>query len=265
MHPLLRPSALAVHLIVAVLVAIAGGLGVWQVGSWQEQREDEAASRTDREPVPLAEALGPDQPFPKSQVGRPVEVSGTWVPDGTVYIEERRSSEAEADGYWAVTPVAVDGEASALLVVRGWVADLDQAPAPASGPAELVGWLQPPEGSGQADQDRGDDVLPQVRIADAIQHIDQDLYGAFAVVDHSRLAARDAAAAGPAGTAGLLPVTPDQLPPVARTTGLRNLLYGIEWWVFGGFAVFLWWRWCRDEVAAARVQAQLPAADTVGM
>jgi hypothetical protein len=26
------------------------------------------------------------------------------------------------------------------------------------------------------------------------------------------------------------------------------LLYALEWWVFGGFAVFLWWRWCSDEL-----------------
>jgi len=32
-------------------------------------------------------------------------------------------------------------------------------------------------------------------------------------------------------------------------TSVRNFLYALEWWVFGGFAVYLWWRWCRDEVA----------------
>jgi hypothetical protein len=36
------------------------------------------------------------------------------------------------------------------------------------------------------------------------------------------------------------------------TTKLRNILYAIEWWVFGGFAVFLWWRWVRDELDRAR-------------
>jgi surfeit locus 1 family protein len=44
-------------------------------------------------------------------------------------------------------------------------------------------------------------------------------------------------------------VTPDSLPKPSSFTALRNLLYALEWWGFGGFAVFLWWRWYRDEVS----------------
>ena len=29
----------------------------------------------------------------------------------------------------------------------------------------------------------------------------------------------------------------------------QNYGYAFQWWLFGGFAVFLWWRWCRDEMA----------------
>jgi hypothetical protein len=28
---------------------------------------------------------------------------------------------------------------------------------------------------------------------------------------------------------------------------LRNLAYGIQWWIFAGFAVFMWWRMLRAE------------------
>ena len=31
---------------------------------------------------------------------------------------------------------------------------------------------------------------------------------------------------------------------------MRNLLYALEWWVFGGFAVFIWWRYVRDVTTA---------------
>jgi hypothetical protein len=31
-------------------------------------------------------------------------------------------------------------------------------------------------------------------------------------------------------------------------TAARNLFYAIEWWIFGGFAVFIWVRWCRDSL-----------------
>jgi hypothetical protein len=54
--------------------------------------------------------------------------------------------------------------------------------------------------------------------------------------------------------AGLVPVTPESLPDPPTSTALRNLLYGVEWWLFAGFAVFLWWRWTTDEVAAERAR-----------
>ena len=51
------------------------------------------------------------------------------------------------------------------------------------------------------------------------------------------------------GTEGLEPASLDQLPQAGRFTAVRNLLYAFEWWVFGLFAAFIWWRWVRDEAA----------------
>ncbi len=86
-------------------------------------------------------------------------------------------------------------------------------------------------------------MVPQVRIADLIQRVDQDLYGAYAVATDD---VAGSASATNAGTAGLEPATLEQLPDVGRFTGVRNLLYAVEWWVFGAFAVFMWWRYLRD-------------------
>ena len=46
--------------------------------------------------------------------------------------------------------------------------------------------------------------------------------------------------------AGLERAELDSLPRVSRFTAVRNLLYALEWWIFGGFAVFVWWRWRQD-------------------
>lgn len=35
--------------------------------------------------------------------------------------------------------------------------------------------------------------------------------------------------------------------------GLRHLAYALQWWVFAGFAVFLWWRMVRAEMAPPTV------------
>jgi cytochrome oxidase assembly protein ShyY1 len=244
----LAPRFWPAHLLALAAVGVAGWLGVWQWQTWEQHRAEVASDLTLVDPLPLDDAFGPDDPFPADMVGQPVVLQGTWVPAGTVYVTDRPYG--DRTGVWAVTPLAVDGAGgSALLVVRGWAPSVDQAPAPPTGPAALVGWLQPPEGSGAVDTDRTDDLLPQLRIADAIQHVDQDLYGGYAVV-------ADEAAPGAwpvgdravnPGTEGLEPIGPPQPPPVGRLTALRNLLYALEWWVFGGFAVFLWWRYLADQ------------------
>ena len=235
------------HLLVLVLVGVAVWLGTWQWDAWEARRAAEARDLTRGEPVPLADVLGPDEPFPADQVGQPAILTGEWVDAGTVYVER-------GSGYWVVTPLAVGGEGRpAIPVVRG-VADSPRA-APVSGHAELVGWLQPPEGTGALDPDPTDDVLPQLRVADLVQRVDVDLYGAYAV-------AADEVAPGNwpvgdrsrnAGTEGLGQADLAELPESGRFTALRNLFYAVEWWVFGAFALFVWVRYLRDERSAERV------------
>jgi surfeit locus 1 family protein len=239
----LAPRFWGVHLLALVLVAAAGALGYWQLESWRANREREAVDLSQVAPVPLADVMGSDDPFPGDKVGQPVVLSGTWVPSGTLYVSGREHD--GRSGYWVVTPLAVDpagdaGDATApaIPVVLGWVAEPAEAPAAPTGAGDLVAYLQPTEGTGQVDTDPNDDVLPQLRTADVIQHVDQDLYGAYAV-------ARD-------GLGGLTPGDLAQLPETSAFTGLRNLLYAVEWWVFGGFAGFIWWRYVRDQLALDR-------------
>jgi surfeit locus 1 family protein len=221
----------------AVLVGIAGWLGWWQLEAWQARRDAEARDLTALTPVALEDVMGPDDPFPGDQVGRPVEVTGEWLPEGTFFVSDRAVGDEE--GYWAVVPLAVGGAGEpAIPVVVGWSTE-PVLPEPLAGEADVTGWLQPPEGTGAVDDDPDDDVVPQLRIADAVQRVDVDLYGAY-------LVARDPA---PDLTAAGL----DQLPEVGTFTALKNLLYAVEWWVFGAFAAFIWWRWVRDQRAVDRV------------
>lgn len=254
MPTLLAPRYWGAHLLALVLTAAAIGLGLWQLDAWRAHRAAEAVDLTHAEPVPLADVIGPDDPFPGNRVGQPVVLEGTWVPGGTVYVSGREQDGHE--GYWVVTPLGITGEGDpAIPVVRGWVADLDDVPAPPTGQAELVGWLQPTEGTGEMDEDPSDDVLPQLRTADVIQHVDQDLYGAYAV-------ATDADAGTGTASSGLAPATLEQLPDAGRFTALRNLLYAIEWWFFAAFAAFVWWRWTQDVRRVADTEEE-PQEDPV--
>ncbi|MCD4533095.1 SURF1 family protein [Nocardioides sp. cx-169] len=232
MRAFLTPRMIGAHLLALVCVGIAGGLGVWQFDAWQRTRAAEAKDLTQVDPVPLTDVMGSDDPFPPGQVGHPVEVSGTWLPDSTVFVSGREVDGVE--GFWVVTPLAVgDADAPALPVVRGWSRTTEGVPAPPTGTADLVAWLQPTEGTGQVDDDPRDDVLPQMRTGDLVQHVDQDLYGAYGVATEP--------------LDGLEPATLEQLPSPGSLTGLRNFLYALEWWVFGAFAAFIWWRYVREE------------------
>jgi hypothetical protein len=82
-----------------------------------------------------------------------------------------------------------------------------------------------------------------------VQRVDVDLYGGYAVV-----ADEVAPGAWPVGdralndgTDGLAQADLEELPESSRFTAARNLFYAIEWWVFGGFALFVWVRYLLDE------------------
>lgn len=251
-HPLLTPRMLAVHALALVAVVAAGLLGRWQYGAWQDGREDRASALVNAAPRPLESVMTSDQAFPGAAVGRPVRLSGRWLPASTVYVADRDLD--GRDGVWAVTPVAVCqsscASAPAMLVVRGWAPSVADVPTAPSGRVRVTGWLQPGEGAGIGDQDPDDDVIPEMRIADAIQHVDQDLYGAYVIARDVSTGSttRGSVSAGSTGQ-GLEPVTPASLPQATAFTSLRNFLYALEWWVFGGFAGYVWLRWCRDELA----------------
>lgn len=220
-----------------VCVAIATTLGIWQFDAWQTRRADAAVDVSNTAPVSLDSVITGDSTFPGRSLGRPVTFSGTWLGTSTLYIADRFLDKDR--GYWVVTPVAVEGSDSALPVVRGWSATPTSVEP--SGPVEITGWLQATEGRGPLDPDPQDDILPGMRLASMVEHVDADLYSAYVV-------ARDVAGQGAADGTDLRNVAASAVPEVSGFTALRNFLYGVEWWIFGAFAFFVWFRWCKDSL-----------------
>ena len=62
------------------------------------------------------------------------------------------------------------------------------------------------------------------------------------------------------GTKNWEPLPP--LPP-EQHVNLRSILYALEWWVFGGFAVFIAVRWIRDNGRSASSERERSENDTV--
>ena len=241
---LLQPRSWAAHLLMVLAVAAASVLGVWQLHVWQAGRAAAAVDPTTGTPKPLAQLMGGDDPFPAGGLGQPVRFSGSWLPQSTTYVSDRELR--GRTGYWVVTPVVAPG-GSAMPVVRGWSAHRD-AP-PVSGTTEITGWLQPSEDSSSTDTNQADDVIPDMSTASLVERVHDDLYSAFVVQK----------GAGP----GLAQVHPVSSHEVSSTDHLRNLLYAFQWWIFAAFAIYIWWRWCRDQVeeeAEEAVRERQPAA-----
>jgi surfeit locus 1 family protein len=247
---ILAPRFWGGHLLMLVAVGLAIGLGLWQLHAWQDRREAARTDLTNATPVPLDKVMGGDDPFPGKALGQPVTFSGRWLQKGTVYVSDR--VRAGRDGYWVVSPLLVDGTRSAMPVVRGWSAK--PSAAPAEGTTDVAGWLQAGEGTGLVDKTPHDDVIPEMRIASLVQGVDADLYSGYVI-------ARSFGNATQPPAAGLASLNPTDAPAVSSTTALRNFLYAVEWWIFGLFALFIWFRWCRDVLAPREEPAEAPVAD----
>jgi surfeit locus 1 family protein len=243
----LAPRYWIIHLLLVGAVAACVLLGRWQLGVWSDHRSADAEQVTRQQPVALDDVLGPDAAFPAAGLGRPVVVAGRWDPAHTVFVSDRERD--GRTGVWVVTPV-VTSSGSAIPVVRGWVPNPGEAPAPPRGAADLVGLLQPAEGNDTADSEPHDDVIPELSTVDLLPRAPYDLYGGYALATDR--AVPGASGQPRAGTAGLETVGPQHLPGADATSGLRNLFYAFQWWIFGAFAVFMWWRWLEEDVLGRR-------------
>ncbi|MCW2855691.1 MAG: hypothetical protein JWR52_1306 [Marmoricola sp.] len=232
---MLRPKFWAGHLAMIVCLSAAVGLGLWQLDAWHTRRADAARHISAQPAVALSSVMGGDSSFPGRSLGRQVTFSGRWIGASTLYVSDRYLGNSV--GYWVVTPILVDGTSSAMPVVRGW-SPTHTSTIP-TGRVAITGWLQATEGSGPVDANPDDDIIPTMRIASIVQHVNTDLYSGYVVanVPKSTLAPFQS---------GISSVSAAAIPAVSGFTALRNFLYAIEWWVFGGFAVFVWVRWCRD-------------------
>lgn len=228
-----RPGLLGLHTFAVVAVVVCILAGLWQMGVYDTRQQHERADKQQVPTVALAGLWSADAPFTPELNHRPVTMSGHFAPTADqVWVSGK--VEHGRTGFWLLSPFIVDGGDQALLVVRGW--SPTSGPLPAA-PAEtsLHAVLQPGEGSGAPLEG---DVIGTVRIPALINSLPFGLYSGFAISTTKAVAG---------DLAMVTPPTPD----VAWTSGLRNLMYALQWWVFAAFTVLMWWRMCTESVAAA--------------
>ncbi len=235
---LARPSMLALHLLALVAISVCVVAGIWQLGVYQSEQDDISEARASAAPESLTTTLGPDEGLTNELVGMPVFAEGQYAPAAQQILISDRTRDGRA-GYWVVSPLLLEN-GSAILVVRGWTPEQSAPPVPTA-PVTVTGSLQPGEEPG-ADSVLGPDrVVDTIRTPSLVGQLPYDLYSAVLIRTDEE----------PRPTDGLAPVDPSA-PAVPWTDGLRNLAYALQWWVFGAFAAFMWWRICVDQLARRR-------------
>lgn len=139
-------------LVAALLgVGITGSLGTWQIGR-AHMKESLLAQRQAREKMTALD--WPDfQNTPHHKdlsylFDRPVHLRGQWMPQATVFLDNRPM--AGRSGFFVLTPLLPANGGPAILVQRGWVprhfADRTKLPelATPAGVVDVIGRLAPP-------------------------------------------------------------------------------------------------------------------------
>lgn len=245
-------------LFVLVLVTCFVGLSAWQVD--RAQHKNDAVESADVEEVePFNEVMEAQAPMPGILADQRVSLSGHWLPDAQVVVPGRVLDGDK--GFWVVTMFAPDDarlgasvgadaedKTIAIPVLRGFTTDEKTAmeSRAAEGPVKMTAQIGPVEGPMPGNS------LPegQVRSVSTSQLINlfPDLltYSGFLIPES---ATGDAASVATDGLAFVPPTT-------TRDEGgfdLQSAGYAIEWLIFAGMALYMWWQLLRDEFMRRRL------------
>ncbi|UFU05668.1 SURF1 family protein [Ruania halotolerans] len=252
-----RPRLLGILLILLLGALLCIRLGAWQLDRAQirgvQASEVAQSERSDGPALALAEVMEQGSGLTQEQLGQRVAVSGRYEPD-MQFVVTGRGYDGEP-GVYVLSALRVSGgtEDGALLpVVRGWVPETsDDVLAVPEGEVQVTGFLAGPEPAERGiDPTAGTGAEVEVEVispAQLVNHWGGPMYSAYL-----RLATEEPVAGTSAGEPVL---TPTPIGPPEITGGglnVRNLAYAAEWWIFGGFAIVLWWRMVRDEVRHLR-------------
>ncbi len=223
-------------------------LSQWQFG--RSTQPEVPVSPTTEEVKSLTDTLKPGEFFRGSVADQMVTATGTYDRSKQVLVPGRLKD--GKTGYWVVTAFAVadapvlKGAAASpetwIPVARGWIADPAEAADPPSGTIRLTGRLLPSEAPvpnlapapGQASA---------VSVAELINIWNVSSYPAFVAATAE---ISGTSAVGAAAGSGLQPLSIGAQPPPPKVNWL-NLFYSVEWIVFAGFALFIWWRLVKDD------------------
>ncbi|TPV52034.1 SURF1 family protein [Pseudarthrobacter phenanthrenivorans] len=245
----LKPRWIAGFIFAIAISGVFVLLSQWQFGrSTQPEVPDNPATEQIQ---PLVDTLQPGEFFHGTDADQMVSAQGYYDPAKQVLVPGRLHD--GKPGYWVVTAFAVNG-APALTgaaaspqtwipVARGWVEDRADAPVPPSGDLELTGRLLPSEAPVPGTAPEPGEATA-VSVAELINYWEVSSYPGFVAATAEVANGVDVSPAAVRGE--VLPLNIGPQPPAQQINWL-NLFYSLEWVVFAGFALFIWWRLVKDD------------------
>ncbi|GAB3529669.1 SURF1 family protein [Arthrobacter monumenti] len=244
----LKPRWIAALFLALVLSTVFVLLSQWQFSSAQDVAPPRPSST--EQVKPLTEVFEPGTPMLAGAADQMVAMSGHYLTDKQVLVEGRLQD--DETGYWVVTAFAVDGAPAlegkggganpVIPVARGWIEESAQAGQAPGGELELTGRLLPTEAP-IVDEAKGS-PLPSLSISELINIWDVASYSGFVVADETLAGGTPAGAASGGNVLEEIQVSAQ---PQDTPVNWLNIFYAIEWFIFGGFAFFLWWRLVADD------------------
>ncbi|XAS66364.1 SURF1 family protein [Micrococcaceae bacterium Sec5.7] len=245
----IKPRWIAGLVFAIVISGVFVLLSQWQFG--RSTQPELPVSAATEELKPLAEVLKPGDFFHGSVADQMITATGSYDPAKQVLVPGRLHDGNK--GYWVVSAFEVTGAPALsgagaspqtwIPVARGWVADPADAAAPPSGTIKLTGRLLPSEAP-LPDTDPGAGQATAVSVAELINVWEVSSYPGFVAASAEVSGSTDVSAAGVEGQLKPLRIGPQ--PPPQQVNWL-NLFYSVEWVVFAGFALFIWWRLVKDD------------------
>ena len=245
----LKPRWIAGFVFAIAVSGVFVLLSQWQFG---RSTSPEVPTNPATEQVqPLTETLQPGEFFHGTDADQMVSAQGSYDPSKQLLVPGRLHD--GKTGYWVVSAFAVNG-APALTgaaaspqtwipVARGWVAEPGEAPAPPSGTLELTGRLLPSEAPVPGTAPKPGEATA-VSVAELINYWEVGSYPGFVAATAEVANGMDLSAAAVPGDLLALDIGPQ---PPAQQINWLNLFYSLEWVVFAGFALFIWWRLVKDD------------------
>ena len=240
----LKPRWLGLFALVVVILVTFTQLGLWQLQVAQDKGLADALRKShEARPALLDTVIRPHEAFPHPQSGRAVTAVGTYAGDAQFLVGPRRLD--GLSGWWVVTPIDLRESGARLAVVRGFVTDPAAVGPPPPGVVSVDGSLAPGESPTAAPAVpagvvTGTRVLGSIDLSVFVNEWPGELYNAFTFAQSEK----SATGAGIPTPQGL-----ERVPPPQVTGGLkwRNAAYALQWWLFAGFAAFMWFRMVRDD------------------